>query len=64
MGIFSIFKPEEEPIACIYGPPPDLIIPKTIKLKCKNCNYEWETSLNVDFELPCPNCGLHTKAEN
>jgi DNA-directed RNA polymerase subunit RPC12/RpoP len=28
---------------------------KKVKLKCKNCNYEWETSSELLY-VSCPNC--------
>jgi rubrerythrin len=47
-------KPDfiEEDFACIYGPPP-----VTRVHKCKKCGYSWETSLMIDDEKWCPECG-------
>ena len=47
-------KPDfiEEEFACIYGPPP-------VKRshKCKKCGFSWQTSLMIDDENWCPECG-------
>ena len=47
-------KPDfiEEDFACIYGPPP-----VTRVHKCKKCGYTWSTSLMIDSERWCPECG-------
>lgn len=41
-----------EEIACIYGPPP---VSRTHK--CGKCGYTWKTTLMIDDEKYCPECG-------
>ena len=41
-----------EEIACIYGPPP---VSRTHK--CEKCGFTWKTTLMIDDEKFCPECG-------
>lgn len=47
-------KPDfiEEDFACIYGPPP---VERTHK--CEKCGFSWKTTLMIDNEQWCPECG-------
>ena len=38
--------------ACIYGPPP---VERTHK--CEKCGFSWKTTLMIDNEQWCPECG-------
>ena len=53
-------KPDfiEEDFACIYGPPPVERIHK-----CDKCGFTWKTSLMIDDERWCPQCGGEAPAE-
>ena len=53
-------KPDfiEEDFACIYGPPP---VERTHK--CSKCGFTWKTSLMIDNERWCPECGGTAPAE-
>ena len=42
----------EEEFACIYGPPP---VSRTHK--CEKCGFTWKTTLMIDDEKFCPECG-------
>lgn len=46
------FKPYQNLMQCIYGPPPV----KRVR-KCTRCNNRWETFEMIDKEDYCPLCG-------
>ena len=42
----------DEDFACIYGPPP-----VKRRHKCQKCGFSWTTTLMIDNEVCCPECG-------
>ncbi|MBR6873548.1 MAG: hypothetical protein IKN17_08610 [Ruminococcus sp.] len=46
------FEPYSDEPQCVYGPPP---IPRVHN--CKNCGFEWQTCMMIDYQLYCPKCG-------
>jgi len=46
------YKPYEDVIMCIYGPPP--VERKHI---CNACGYTWSSCAMIDKEKYCPKCG-------